>query len=59
MESVTKSSKPTFDEAVAALDENQREFYEERAGILEYEAYLKREAAELEALIQTRRFFHL
>ncbi len=52
MESVTKLSRLT-------LDENQLEFFEERAAILEYDGNFEREVAEIEALIQTKRFFHL
>ena len=42
---------PLIEELVNRLDENLREAYEERAGILEYEANLPREHAEALALI--------
>ena len=54
-----KSSKPTIEEFIDSLNENQREFFEERAAILEYDAGLQKDIAEIEALIQTKRFFHL
>lgn len=38
---------------VALLDEDRREAFEERAGILEFDARLPRDEAERQALIQT------
>lgn len=45
--------------AVACLNHGQREFFEERAGILEFESGLPRAEAEREALAQTREFYGL
>lgn len=45
--------------AVARLNQGQREFFEERAGILEFESGLPRVEAEREALAQTREFYDL
>ena len=45
--------------AVASLTHGQREFFEERAGILEFDSRLPRAEAEREALAQTREFFGL
>jgi len=45
--------------AVARLNLGQREFFEERAGILEFDAGLPRAEAEREALVQTREFYGL
>ena len=45
--------------AVARLNHGQREFFEERAGILEFDAGLPRAEAEREALAQTREFYGL
>lgn len=45
--------------AVARLNLGQREFFEERAGILEFDAGLPRAEAEREALAQTREFYGL
>lgn len=42
---------PLVAELVTRLDENLREAFEERAGILEYEANLPREHAEALALL--------
>jgi len=42
---------------VSEMDEVQREFYEERAGILEYEANMPRAMAEELALEMTKEFF--
>lgn len=44
---------------VARLNHGQREFFEERAGILEFESGRPRADAEREALEQTRAFFGL
>lgn len=43
--------------AVARLNPGQREFFEERAGILEFDAGLPRAEAERQALAQTREFY--
>jgi hypothetical protein len=45
--------------AVARLNHGQREFFEERAGILEFESGLARAEAEREALAQTREYYGL
>ena len=39
------------------MSEEHREFWTERAGVLEYEGGLSRDAAERVALIETRRHF--
>lgn len=44
---------------VSALNEVQREFFEERAGILEYEANMHRDQAEEVALQQTIDYYQL
>lgn len=41
---------------VDALDDDAREFFEERAGILEYEAGLPRQAAEGLAWAETQKY---
>lgn len=46
---------PIVIEMLSALDEGQREFYEERAGILEYDAGLDRPHAEMLALLEVIR----
>ncbi len=46
---------PILTEMLSTLDEGQREFYEERAGILEYEASLDRQLAEILALLEVIR----
>ena len=46
---------PILTEMLSTLDEGQREFYEERAGILEYEASLDRQLAEMLALLEVIR----
>lgn len=46
---------PTVIEMLSALDDEQREFYEERAGVLEYEAGLERKFAEMLALLEVIR----
>lgn len=43
---------PVILEMLSSLDENQRELYEERAGILEYDAGLDRPFAEALALLE-------
>lgn len=43
-------------EAIASLDEDAREFFEERAGILEYEAGYPRPQAERLAWNQTQQY---
>ncbi len=40
------------------FDENQREFFEERAAILEYEANLSRDKAEYQAYLMTLEWFN-
>lgn len=42
---------PFIADLVSRLDDNLREAYEERAGIIEYEAHLPRDHAEALALI--------
>ena len=42
---------------VSDMTEAQREFYEERAGILEYDANMPRAMAEEIALEQTKEFY--
>jgi len=44
-----------FDDLVARLDENMREFFEERAGIREFDGGLQRDHAECLALLDTLR----
>ena len=44
---------------VSALNEVQREFFEERAGILEYQANMHRDQAEEIALQQTIDYYNL
>lgn len=46
---------PVVLEMLSELDENQREFYEERAGILEFDAGLDRPFAEALALLEVVR----
>ena len=46
---------PIIREMLSALNENQREHYEERAGILEYDAGLDRPFAEALALLEVIR----
>lgn len=46
---------PILTEMLSALDEGQREFYEERAGVLEYDAGLDRQFAEMLALLEVIR----
>lgn len=43
-------------EAIASLDEDAREFFEERSGILEFEAGYSRPQAELLAWKETQRY---
>lgn len=43
---------PVILEMLSSLDESQREFYEERAGILEFDAGLDRPLAETLALLE-------
>jgi hypothetical protein len=42
---------------LSSLNENQREFYEERAGILEFDAGLDRPFAEAVALLEVVRLY--
>lgn len=44
---------------LSELNEVQREFFEERAGILEYEANMPRAQAEEIAMEQTIEYYHL
>ena len=46
---------PILSEMLSTLDEGQREFYEERAGVLEYDAGLDRQFAEMLALLEVIR----
>lgn len=46
-------------DALLLLDDNQREFFEERAGIIEEGTGLARLEAERQALRQTYRYFHI
>lgn len=46
---------PVVLEMLSALDEGQREIYEERAGILEYDAGLDRPHAEMVSLLEVIR----
>jgi len=57
MPDYTKPQHPTVAALVTYLDEAQREFYEERAGILEFDAGLDRPLAEALALLETIRLY--
>lgn len=46
---------PIVAELYASLNENEREFYEERAGVLEFEANLDRPLAEALAMLEAIR----
>lgn len=48
---------PIVTETVAALNQSQREHFEERAGILEYDANLERPLAEALALLEVIRLY--
>ncbi len=48
---------PVVLEMLSSLNENQREFYEERAGILEFDAGLDRPFAEAVALLEVVRLY--
>ena len=48
---------PVVLEMLSSLNENQREFYEERAGILEFDAGLDRPLAEALALLEVVRLY--
>ena len=48
---------PVILEMLSRLEENQREFYEERAGILEFDAGLDRPFAEALALLEMIRLY--
>lgn len=50
---------PDVASAVDQLSELHREYFEERAGILEFDSDLPRAEAEREALAQTREFYGL
>lgn len=49
--------QPVILEMLSSLDENQRELYEERAGILEFDAGLDRPLAEALALLEVVRLY--
>ena len=49
------STHPLIEEMQAALSATQREFFEERAGILQYDAALSRALAEALALLEVIR----
>lgn len=51
----TNQQHPIMAEMLSALNESQREAYEERAGILEYDAALDRNLAEAVALLEVIR----
>lgn len=57
MPDYTKPQHLIVAELIAYLDEAQREFYEERAGILEFDAGLDRPMAEALALLETIRLY--
>ena len=44
---------------ILSLNNNQLEFFEERAAILEFEGEFTTEVAEIEAMIQTKKYFKL
>ena len=48
---------PVIPEMLSSLDEKQRELYEERAGILEFDAGLDRPFAEALALLEVVRLY--
>lgn len=48
---------PVIPEMLSSLDEKQRELYEERAGILEFDAGLNRPLAEAVALLEVVRLY--
>lgn len=48
---------PVILEMLSSLDENQRELYEERAGILEFDTGLDRPLAEALALLEVVRLY--
>ena len=52
MPQINYPQHPVVLEMLSSLGENQREFYEERAGILEYDAGLNRPFAEALALLE-------
>lgn len=51
----TESSHPIVEDMLRDLDAVQREFYEERAGVLQYDASLNRALAEALALLEVIR----
>lgn len=55
MPDYSKPEYPIVAALVAGLDDAHREFYEERAGILEFDAGLDRPLAEALALLETIR----
>lgn len=54
-----KQQHPILSEMLSALNGSQREAYEERAGILEYDAGLERQLAEALALLEMIRLHPL
>lgn len=54
-----RAIEPDVASAVDQLSAPHREFFEERAGILEFESGLPRAVAEREALAQTREYYGL
>ena len=51
----TESTHPIVEDMLPVLDATQREFYEERAAILQYDANLSRAQAEALALLEVIR----
>lgn len=44
---------------ILSLNNNQLEFFEERAAILQFDGGFTKEVAEIEAMIQTKRYFNI
>ncbi len=44
---------------ILSLNNNQLEFFEERAAILEFDGGFTKDVAEIEAMIQTKRYFNI
>lgn len=42
-----------------SLNNNQLEFFEERAAILQFDGGFSKDVAEIEAMIQTKRYFNI
>lgn len=55
--SPSKQQHPIVADLLACLDENQHEHFEERAGILEFDAGLDRHLAEAFALLEVIRLY--